>query len=369
MNDGPKPLLTLAIPVYNGEALLAPMLASLEAQDWSLFDVRFGDDGSTDGTRRVLDEFAARHPGRVFVESHGNMGPGPARNRLLGRARGEYVWFVDADDELAPGAIARIAEILRENPVDFLSFGYCAEPAEPGKARLDLAPVPVSPFELMQSMHCATWTKVAKTAMLRDGNVMSPSTKIGEDLVFSVLAACHAKSALFWYARPYWVRRRDDSASGKVDETFCAELRRSLELVKGLVHAHPALKNAIEVQLFDFWNHFLRRLRYDAPPELRKRWIPVVKASLAELVSAKDNPLLRLPRTFSRREGEALRREREALKREERILARLSDARKDLACLRRSISLRLGLALTWPARRCVDIVRLLSGAARRGSHF
>lgn len=204
MNDGPKPLLTLAIPVYNGEALLAPMLASLEAQDWSLFDVRFGDDGSTDGTRRVLDEFAARHPGRVFVESHGNMGPGPARNRLLGRARGEYVWFVDADDELAPGAIARIAEILRENPVDFLSFGYCAEPAEPGKARLDLAPVPVSPFELMQSMHCATWTKVAKTAMLRDGNVMSPSTKIGEDLVFSVLAACHAKSALFWYARPYW---------------------------------------------------------------------------------------------------------------------------------------------------------------------
>lgn len=389
MSGAAKPFLTVAIPVFNGARLLAPMLASLDAQDWSLFEVRFGDDGSTDGTPRVLEAFSARHPGRVFVDRHENIGPGPSRNRLIAQAVGEYVWFCDADDELAPGAIARIAEILRERPVDFLSFGYCARPDDPGKAKLDLAPVPVAPFELMQSMPCTTWAKVVNTSMLREGKIEFPPTRIGEDLFFSIRAACGAGSALFWYARPYWVRRRDDSVSGTVDEAFCAELRRSLELIRGLVPEHPAFKNAIEVQLLDSWNYFLRRLRNDAPAELRKRWIPVVKEALKELVSANDNPLLRLPRAYSRREGEALKREREALKRErealrrervalenkrrilqrqEVILARLSATRKELACLRRSVSLRLGLVLTWPARGCVGIVRLMSGVVRRGRH-
>ena len=113
MNQPPAPLLTIAVPVFNGEAALAPMLVSLDSQDWNLFEVRFSDDGSADDTCRVLDEFAAKHPGHVFVESHENIGPGPCRNRLLAQARGEWLWFCDADDELAPGAIARIAEILK----------------------------------------------------------------------------------------------------------------------------------------------------------------------------------------------------------------------------------------------------------------
>lgn len=328
MNGDSKPFLTIAIPVFNGEGLLAPMLASLDSQDWSLFEVRFGDDGSTDGTRHVLDEFAAGHPGKVFVETHENIGEGFSRNRLLAQAAGEYLWFCDADDEIAPGCIARIAEILRDHPVDFLSFCYGAKPDDPGKARLDLAPVPVSQLELMLSMPCATWAKVMRTSRLRDEKISSPTTKLGDDLIFTILAACHSRSALFWYAKPYWVRRRPDSVSGKVDETFCSELRRSLVFIRGLIAGHPAFKNAIEVQLFDFWNYFLRRLRDDAPPEVRQRWMPVVKKEIADLVSAGDNPLLRIPRSFSLREGKALKREDEALKREHEALRREHEALK-----------------------------------------
>lgn len=358
MNESPKPLLTIAIPVFNGEAVLAPMLASLDVQDWNLIEVRFGDDGSTDGTRRVLDAFAARHSGRVFAESHENVGPGPSRNRLLAQAQGEYIWFCDADDELAPGSIARIAEILRENPVDFLSLGYGEKPDDIRKAKLDLPPVPISPFELLLSMPCATVAKVVRTSLLHARKIEFPPTKVGEDLLFSILAGCHSGSALFWYAKPYWVRRRPDSASGEVDEGFCKELSRSLALVRDVAGEYPAFRKAIEVQMLDLWNYFLRRLRDDAAPDVRDRWIPFVKEALHDLVAANDNPLLRIPRAFSHREGEALKREREALRREKAALRREREAlKREQAALRREQAILSSLSwrITAPLRAVVGL--------------
>ena len=336
MTELPKPFLTIAIPVFNGESVLAPMLASLDEQDWDLFEVRFGNDGSTDGSRRVLDEFAARHPGKVFVENHENIGAGPSRNRMLEQARGEYIWFCDADDELAPGSVARIVEILYRRPVDYLALGYGKKPENPRKEDLEVPPVQVSTFELLLSMPCATVAKIVKTSLLRDRRIEFPAIKVGEDLVFSIRAACLSATALFWYAKPYWVRKRPDSASGTVDESFCEDLSRSIALVEGAADRFPSFKRAIEVQLLDYWNYFLRRLRDDASPEVQKKWIPVVKGALHDLASANDNPLLRIPRAFSRREGEALTREKAALKNAKRAerAATAAQASEQAACKR-----------------------------------
>ncbi len=341
MMEIPGPFLSIAIPVFNGEDILAPMLASLDAQDWNLFEVRFGDDGSTDGTRRALDDFAARHAGRVFVESHENIGEGLTRNRLLRQAQGEYIWFCDADDELAPGCISRIVDILVKTPVDFMSLCYGEKNDDPLQARLSLDPVPVTIFELLLSMPCATVAKVVKTSLLRDHKIDFPPTKVGPDLVQSLYAACHSHSALFWYAKPYWVRRHSASASGSVSEVFCEHLSRSLALARGAADAFPAFKRAIEVQLLDYWNYFLRRLRDDATPEVREKWVPFVKKSLGELVSANDNPLLRIPRAFSRREGEALGGKREALRRESAALKREQAALRREQDLLNSLSWRI----------------------------
>ena len=371
MNQPPAPLLTIAVPVFNGEAALAPMLVSLDSQDWNLFEVRFSDDGSADDTCRVLDEFAAKHPGHVFVESHENIGPGPCRNRLLAQARGEWLWFCDADDELAPGAIARIAEILRERPVDMLAFlyGQGSFPGDAEAARLGACPIPLSRQKLLLSILGATVAKVIRTGLLREQGITFAPLRAGEDFLFTATAACACESSLFWHAKPYWARNGfwqndgTDHLTRDVDDRYCEDVSEALRQMRGLQDRHPDLAMEIGLQRWILAAHFRDRVRDEAGPAVREKWLPAAQAALHEMAEAQDNPLLRVPRSFKRREDAARRREREALKREREALKREEAAqRREQAAVRREQEIRASLSwrITAPLRRCVEALKRLS---------
>src|SRR5690606_32722123 len=111
---GRDPEVTVVVAVYNTMPYLVECLDSLVAQ--SLHRARPGsveviavDDGSTDGSGEVLDDYAARHPALLTVVHQDNSG-GPARpnNVALDRARGRWVYFVGADDRLGTEALERL---------------------------------------------------------------------------------------------------------------------------------------------------------------------------------------------------------------------------------------------------------------------
>lgn len=92
------PLVSVVMPVYNAVDFVAEAIASIQAQtcpEWELLAV---DDGSTDGSSVVVAAIAAVDPRVRLITSVGNQGPGPARNRGIAAARGQYVAFLDADD-------------------------------------------------------------------------------------------------------------------------------------------------------------------------------------------------------------------------------------------------------------------------------
>ncbi|MBQ6102845.1 MAG: glycosyltransferase family 2 protein [Kiritimatiellae bacterium] len=353
MNEVPEPFLTVAIPVFDGEAVLAPMLASLDAQDWSLFEVLFGDDGSTDGTPRVLEAFAAKHPGRVFVDRHENVGPGPTRNRLLARARGKYVWFCDADDELAPGCIAAIAGILSSRPSPVLSFSYGDPPAESAVPPFGSGPVALDRTRLLLSIPAATVAKVFRTDLLRENGIEFPDLRIGEDFVFTMRAALCADSGLHWFERPYWVRRRPDSVSGRIDDAFCRSALESAALVRNLAAAHPADRMEIGVQEYLFLAYLRQRVEDEAPPDVAERWLPAVKARMKELVDARDNPLLRFSNSVYRQFWQARRGARLAERLREKadaLRGKVLALKAQRAQMEGSISWRLTAPLRLPGR-------------------
>lgn len=94
------------IPCHNVELLVGHALDSAWAQDLPDLEVICVDDGSTDGTGRLLDEAAARSGGRLTVIHQANKGASAARNVGLARCTGEYVQFLDADDVLLPGKLS-----------------------------------------------------------------------------------------------------------------------------------------------------------------------------------------------------------------------------------------------------------------------
>ena len=88
---------SVIIPVYNQASFLVECLESVLAQTLREVEVICVDDGSTDGSGRMLDEYAARDP-RVKVIHQANAGPGPARNVGMDVAQGEFIAFMDSDD-------------------------------------------------------------------------------------------------------------------------------------------------------------------------------------------------------------------------------------------------------------------------------
>src|SRR5262245_22121246 len=111
-------LLTVVTPAWRVQGYLTECLDSVLLQQREAgVELIAVDDASPDHCGALIDERAAGDPRVVPVHLAANQGPGGARNAGLDRATGDYVWFVDADDRIVPGALAVIeARLLAEKP-------------------------------------------------------------------------------------------------------------------------------------------------------------------------------------------------------------------------------------------------------------
>jgi CDP-glycerol glycerophosphotransferase len=113
------PTISVVIPVHGVEEYLPRCLDSILGQDQPGIEVIAVDDASPDRCGEIL---AAR--GVATIRTTSPVGPGRARELGVEKATGEYVWFVDGDDEIAPGALAAIAESLGRLRPDVLILDY-----------------------------------------------------------------------------------------------------------------------------------------------------------------------------------------------------------------------------------------------------
>lgn len=108
----PTPNLTVVIPVYNGERYIRTAIESVLAQTGCTFELIVVDDGSTDGTSRLIQSYRSRL--RYFRQE--NRGVSQARNYGIEQAQGQYVAFLDADDYCLPHKLAHQLALFQQNP-------------------------------------------------------------------------------------------------------------------------------------------------------------------------------------------------------------------------------------------------------------
>ena len=177
--------LSIIIPVYNVATTLSRCVDSVLRQNAGDSEILIVDDGSTDGSAEIADGYASRHSNiRCFHKANGGLSD--ARNYGLARARGQYVTFVDSDDELADNTYAPLLDLLTEHgEYDILEFAVLQNPGrndttrfEPGNHVFNDA---LDWLAYKGTEHCWACNKIYRASLFDD--IMYPVGRKFEDVL------------------------------------------------------------------------------------------------------------------------------------------------------------------------------------------
>lgn len=192
-------MISIIVPVYNIENYLPRCMDSLFVQTDSDFEIILVDDGSTDLSGELCDQYAAQDL-RIQVIHKKNGGLSSARNAGLGTARGQYILFLDGDDYLAPCALRLLSRLADEKgDFDFIQFHYAetdggwqADPAQKANARVctDL-------HEMFQYLYqhggvaASACTKLYRSSLFEHLRFQEGITHEDEELITRLLPQCN----------------------------------------------------------------------------------------------------------------------------------------------------------------------------------
>ena len=135
----PEPLVSIIIPSYNRRHFLGDAIDSCLAQTHSNCEIIVIDDGSEDGSGGFLRE---RYGERIRYLHQRNRGPGSARNRGIAAANGDFIQFLDADDQLAAEKISRCLGLFQDEPEIAVVHTWHQLVAADGKTAMATTPFP-----------------------------------------------------------------------------------------------------------------------------------------------------------------------------------------------------------------------------------
>jgi len=205
-----KPLVSIVVPIYNMGEVAEKCLKELLTQDYENIEFIFVDDGSTDNSLEVCERIAVEDS-RVKVFSTDNRGSGPARNFGIAIAKGEYIYFPDADDFLRSDAISILIKKVKEYPAaDLFVFGF-KNINKKGKLS-SIRKYPDTPFNADSlrrdysrcmgtgtplGIQGAPWNKFFKMSLIRNHDIEYPALRRHQDEGFISRYMCYATQVVF----------------------------------------------------------------------------------------------------------------------------------------------------------------------------
>lgn len=217
-------ILSIIVPVYNSERFLPLLIDSILSQSFKDFEMLVVNDGSTDKTAQILADYSIKDK-RIKVINKSNEGVAIARNAALDVARGEYVYFVDADDLVYPGSLMLLLAGMEDNSAtlvkaDFIPIDEKGNVAFVNKKKVIRQKfagrmVDADLFErcvLMEEYFL--WTCLFRRDVIENNNIrFIPHCRLMEDAAFMVAYLIHSPRNLYVDAFVYGYRKYGDTAS------------------------------------------------------------------------------------------------------------------------------------------------------------
>lgn len=115
---------SVIVPVYNGEKYIKSCLDSILKQTLKEIEIIIINDGSTDSTQEILENYQNQYNDKIKIIKKENEGQGKARNVGIDLSKGEFITFIDADDEIEPNMLQSMYELLKKEDADIVICDY-----------------------------------------------------------------------------------------------------------------------------------------------------------------------------------------------------------------------------------------------------
>lgn len=231
--------ISIVTPVYNAEAFLGKAIECVISQTYSDFELLLVDDGSIDKSGLIADEYSKKDE-RIVVIHQENSGVSSARNAALKIATGEWVCFLDSDDEVTPTWLESYVAAI-DNKTDIIFQGAQIRTNQ-GDAeyrldnhfyhRHDICRVVELWQHRKQDMGSA-WSKIIRMSVIKESK-LSFDSRISyyEDWVFLTYVICHSNGFKTIATTNYIYNRKNSLLTSENKTTFSAERRIKLLMVR-----------------------------------------------------------------------------------------------------------------------------------------
>lgn len=261
------PKVSVVIPCYNAEKFAEPCLETLLAQSLQDLEFIFVDDGSTDATANILDSFKQRDP-RVRVIHQENKCLGGARNTGIEAAQGEYIGFLDVDDQLVPRYYELLYEAARKHDADVAWGNLKIFPPNMPEEYAVFFPeerLVEDKSELIKEKSNHVVTKIYRRHLFNNKSLLFPEGRFYEDVFFSLPMLFTANKIVLVPEADYLYRYITTSITRR---------KQTAELQRQRYESLVFLRNFIENHGFPVPKH-LRKIR--------KRNYKIGKASMLKI--------------------------------------------------------------------------------------
>lgn len=229
------PLISVIVPIYNVEKYIRECLDSLKTQTMSQIEIICIDDGSTDRSGVIADEYENKGWPIFRVIHTENRGLSAARNRGIDEARADWIMFVDSDDWVEPEFCRVPYEVAIENQAELVIFDHYIANQKGKLKRSSKADGIQSGIVTTESVirNSIVWNKLYKKSIT--DNVRYPEERVYEDIATTHKIIFKAERIYLSEERLYYYRKRKgsitESASNRID-AYVAKVKRYKDLIE-----------------------------------------------------------------------------------------------------------------------------------------
>lgn|SRR5574344_209850 len=229
--------ISIIIPVYNSEKFLQECLKTVTGQSLKELEIICIDDGSTDNSLKILEDFAKKD-NRIKILKSSQAGPSIARNLGLEQARGEFIGFVDSDDRIDLDFYEKLYNAAKENDAEIACASILKTYTNKNKFFIKYTKKEVAD-EIYEKLslakmrtHNYIWNKIYKHSALATSNIKFPEGLYFEDIVYTTKILYALKRLITVPDIKYYYRNNPLSIVNRATKKKREDYKTAIEMVK-----------------------------------------------------------------------------------------------------------------------------------------